>query len=128
MRKWADAYWDAVARQDAETLRTYFASKAVVRWHCTNEQFTAEGFIRANCEYPGQWHGQVERTETLPNGLCTVTHVWSDQLSCHAVSFFCFDAAGRIVSLDEYWGDDGAAPMWRQTLEMSRPIQLPKNA
>ena len=55
------AYWRAVAEQDREALAGWFAPRAAIRWHCTNERFTAEEFIRSNCEYPGKWHGQVER-------------------------------------------------------------------
>jgi len=122
MHDWVNQYWDAIACQDAQALRAYFSSDAVVRWHCTNEQFTTEGFIRANCDYPGSWSGAVERVEPIPGGLCTAAHVWSDELSCHAVSFFHLNEDGLIVSLDEYWGDDGAAPEWRQKMALSHPI------
>ena len=123
MRKWADAYWNAVAQQDAETLRAFFAPEAVIRWHCTNEQFDREGFLRANCEYPGAWNGNVERLEVLEDGLCTAAHIWSSEISCHVVSFFRFRADGLITALDEYWGDDGLPPSWRQAMQLSASIQ-----
>ena len=33
-------------------MREYFHTAANVNWHCYNEHFTVEKFIRANCEYP----------------------------------------------------------------------------
>ena len=58
----------------------------------------------------------------MPNGLCTVTRVWSPAFSCHAVSFFRLNEHGLIQTLDEYWGDDGPAPAWRQQMNISSPI------
>ena len=54
-------FWDAVLRQDADTIREYFHPDAWVNWHNTNEHFTVEEFIQANCEYPGEWDGEVEQ-------------------------------------------------------------------
>lgn len=48
------AFWDAVLRQDAAAIREFFHPNAWVNWNNTNEHFTLEEFIRANCEYPGQ--------------------------------------------------------------------------
>lgn len=58
-------FWRAVLRQDAKEIRTYFHPDAYINWHCTNEQFTVEEFIRANCEYSGEWDGEVERIEMI---------------------------------------------------------------
>ena len=59
------AFWRAVLAQDEPEIRTYFAPDAYVNWHCTNEHFTVDEFITANCEYPGEWDGAVERIDTL---------------------------------------------------------------
>ena len=45
-----ERYWQAVLRQDRETLRGFFHPDAWVNWHNTGERFTVEEFIRANCE------------------------------------------------------------------------------
>lgn len=107
-------FWKAVLRQDAEEIRTYFSETAYINWHCTNEHFTVEEFIRANCEYPGEWDGNVERIEQTGDLTITATKVFSmdNRLSFHAVSFIRIEN-GKIVSIDEYWGDDGPAPQWR---------------
>ena len=44
------AFWRAVLAQDEPKIRTYFAPDAYVNWHCTNEHFTVDEFIIANCE------------------------------------------------------------------------------
>ena len=119
-----ERYWHAVLRQDAAALREFFCEDAVIRWHNTNEQFTREEFIRANCEYPGEWAGSLERAEPLPGGgLVTAAHVYAPQsgLSFHVVSFLRL-AGDQIAQLDEYWGDDGPPPQWRQAKGLGRPI------
>ena len=117
-RLWAD-----VARQDAAALREWFAPEAEVYWHCTDERFTAEEYIRANCEYPGDWEGAVERAEWTEDGCVSVTAVWPKDRSArfHAVSFFRF-AEDRITRLDEYWADDGPPPQWRKEKHIGSSI------
>lgn len=116
-------FWQDVLRQDPNAIRGYFDKYAVINWHNTNEQFNAEEFIRANCEYPGKWGGKVERIETIADLIITVTHVWAKdkQLSFHATSFIRIEQE-KIVSIDEYWGDDGSAPEWRRSIGIGRPI------
>ncbi|EIK81944.1 hypothetical protein CGSMWGv1400E_01445 [Gardnerella vaginalis 1400E] len=38
---------------------------AVIRWHCTNEKFSAQEYIDVNCNYPGDWDGAIERIEEI---------------------------------------------------------------
>ena len=107
-------FWSAVLRQDADAIRDYFHPDGWVNWHNTNEHFTVEEFIRANCEYPGEWDGEVEREEQCGDLVITATHVYTKDrsLSLHDASFIKLDG-DKIVSIDEYWGDDGVAPQWR---------------
>ena len=56
------AFWSAVLSQDRKALPEYFCRGAVIRWHCSNERFTVEEYVRANCDYPGQWAGE-DRTD-----------------------------------------------------------------
>ena len=53
-------FWKDVLEQDADAIRCYFDKNAYINWHCTNEHFSVEDFIVANCEYPGNWDGEVE--------------------------------------------------------------------
>ncbi len=114
-------YWSCIAAQDEERLRDYFDEDACIRWHNTNEQFNVEEFLRANCEYPGKWNGEIERIETIEKTVITVTRVWTNEISFHVTSFFEV-TSGRIRKLDEYWSDDGEAPQWRQDKHIGKPI------
>ncbi len=107
-------FWRDVLKQDAVSIKKYFHPDAYVNWHCSNEHFTVDEFIRANCEYPGEWDGEIERKEVIANLIITVTHVWTkDQsMSFHVTSFIKIDDE-LITSIDEYWGDDCNAPQWR---------------
>ena len=107
-------FWRDVLAQKADAIRAYFHQNAYINWHCTNEHFTVEEFILANCEYPGDWDGEVERLERVNDLFITVTHVYSQDrtLSFHVTSFIKV-LSGKIAALDEYWADDGAAPEWR---------------
>ncbi len=82
-------FWDAVLKQDAEKIRTYFREDANVNWHCTNEHFTVEEYIRANCEYPGEWDGTVERIEKMNDLTVAAVNVYARDRSAsfHVVSF-----------------------------------------
>ena len=118
-------FWAAVLGQDAGAMRPYFHEDARVNWHNTNEQFTVEEFIRANCEYPGQWDGEVERVVEQGGLVITATRVWAagGGPSFHVVSFIQLREE-RIMSVDEYWGDDGAPPQWRVEKQIGRAIPM----
>lgn len=117
-------FWKAVLAQDADAIRKYFAEGAVINWHCTNERFTVEEYLRANCEYPGKWGGEVERIEQVGGLWITVTRVWPTDKSCsfHVASFLQ-TAGDRITALDEYWADDGIPPQWRLEKRIGRAIR-----
>lgn len=118
------SFWRDIAMQSGEALREYFTPDACIRWICSNEQFSVEEFIIANCEYPGSWQGEVERIELLEDKIITVARVWPSEgsISFHAVSFFEL-SGDKIARLDEYWGDDGPAPQWRLDRRIGKPIR-----
>ena len=118
-----DAYWHCVLHQDADALSGFFTDDAVIRWHNTDEQFSVSQFVRANCEYPGKWQGQIQRRENCGNEMITVVRVWSDTVSFHVTSFFAMNGS-KIQTLDEYWGDDAPAPQWRRAMQIGCPIGL----
>lgn len=107
-------FWKAVLVQDENEIRKYFHEDAYVNWHCTNEHFNLDKYIIANCEYPGEWNGVVERTEEMGNLLVTVANVYpkDKSVSFHVTSFIRI-VNDKIISLDEYWADDSDAPQWR---------------
>ena len=116
-------FLNAVLKQDAERLRTYFSDSAYINWHCTNEPFTVEEYIQANCEYPGTWDGTIERIEQIGNLIITAVNVYSvDRTSSfHVVSFIKLKD-DQIIAMDEYWGDDGVPPQWRLEKRLGRKI------
>lgn len=118
------AFWKDVLSQNREAIRTYFHEDAFVNWHCTNERFNVEEFIRANCDYPGKWDGNIERVEKIGDLMISVVNVYptDGSASFHAVSFIRM-IGDRIASVDEYWSDDGSAPAWRQKMNIGTPIK-----
>ena len=117
-------YWDAVIGQDAQSMTTFFWEDAQIRWHNTNECFSVSEFIRANCEYPGQWHGEIEHIVNNGSLVITVTHIYNHEetVSHHAVTFFTLKE-GKIAGIDEYWGEDGLPPRWRQEMNIGSTIR-----
>lgn len=119
-----EQFWADVLGQNPQAIRAYFHPDAWVNWHNTNEHFTVEEYIQANCEYPGDWDGKVEKVLRTDDHIITAAHVYSKdkQLSFHVASFIRV-VDGRIASMDEYWGDDGEAPRWRQELHIGTKIR-----
>lgn len=118
------SFWNDVAQQKDSALKHYFTQDAYIRWNNTNEQFSVYEYVIANCEYPGDWRGEIERIETMGDLSITVTRVWlsDDSASFHVTSFFEFEG-DHIKVLSEYWGDDGLAPKWRLDKHIGRPIR-----
>lgn len=116
-------FWKYVLEQNADKMREFFHKDSYVNWHCTNEHFNVEEYIRANCEYPGDWAGEVERIETVNNLIITVTRVYPKEgtSSFHVTSFFSIEDS-MIKSVDEYWADDGEAPDWRKQMGIGKVI------
>lgn len=121
MENFIKDFWKDVASQNKEKLRTYFCENAIIKWHCTNEFFSVDEYIIANCEYPGSWNGEVERIIQFDNEIITVARIWSEDMSCHVTSFFLMED-NKIKELDEYFGDDGIAPKWRLDKKIGMPI------
>ena len=119
-----EAFWEAVIEQKADVLRTLFHKDAYINWHCSNEHFSVEEYIQANCEYPGEWYGMIERTESVGDLTILVGNILSKDksLSLHVVSFIR-TRDNKIISMDEYYGDDGLPPQWRIEKNIGIPIK-----
>lgn len=118
-------FWKDVVEQNATNLKQYFSKEALIKWHNTNELFTVEEYITANCEYPGKWNGDIERIEGINGTIITVVRVYDleDKISVHATSFITF-YEDKIVEIDEYWGDDGQPPQWRLDEKIGKQIRF----
>lgn len=118
--------WAAMDQQHWGALPTFFVPEATICWPNTNERFTVTEYVRANSEYPGDWRIAVERIEKLEaveNMFVSVVRVVLAEgtLCFHAVSFFTF-VGDKIISLTEYWSEDGAPPAWRIQLGIGQPL------
>ena len=120
----AEGFFKDVLQQDELQLRKRFCDDAVIRWHCTNEVFTPDEYVRANCEYPGSWSGEIERAEECGDCIVMAARVFrtGHPGSYHVVSFITL-RAGKIMALDEYWADDGKPPEWRRKMNIGRPLK-----
>lgn len=113
----------AVAKQNADDLWDFFTPNAVICWHDSNERFTVDEYIRANCEYPGVWDGEIRRVERIEGGIVMVTKITSSE-SSHLVTAFVKLTEGKISRLDEYYSDCNEAPEWRKEMKIGKPIKF----
>lgn len=118
------AFWQDVLSQNREHLSSWFREDAVIRWHCSNEQFTVEEYVRVNCDYPNDWSGEIERVEEAGSTVILAGRVYpvDRSMSFHVVSFLRIENE-KITEMDEYWADDGEAPDWRREMKIGKPIR-----
>ena len=96
----------------------------MIRWHCTNERFTVAEYVRADCEYPGDWAREIERVEISGDTVILAGRVYpADKSASFHVTSFLKIRDGRIGEMDEYWADDGEPPAWRREMKIGRPIR-----
>ena len=117
------AFWHDIISQNRVALPSYFCDDAVIRWHCTNEQFTVADYIKADCDYPGTWTGEIERVERFDSKVILVGKVHSEdgKVACYVASFIRLDG-DKVAEMDEYWADAGEIPAWRRELGIGKPI------
>ena len=120
-----NSFFKDVINQNRSALPAYFCEDAVIRWHCTNEQFSLSEYVQANCDYPGKWKGGIERTEEFGSTIVVVGKVFSEDesISCHVTSFIKLKD-DKISELDEYWADDTEAPLWRKKLGIGKFLRF----
>ena len=100
----AQALWADIGAQRWDALAAYFLPGALIFWHNTDECFTAEEFVRANREYPGNWRIEIERVHALADAAATAVRVYGpDGTSFHAASFFTF-RHGKIEDMARFLG------------------------
>lgn len=118
-----NTFWKDVLAQDRGKLPANFREGALIRWHCTNEEFTVDEYIRANCDYPGDWDGTIERVINCENLIIAIVRVYPrDFSSSFHVTSIAELKDEKIIALDEYWANDGEAPLWRQEIGIGRKL------
>ncbi|WP_067141669.1 hypothetical protein [Oceanivirga salmonicida] len=107
-------YWKYILEQNPKKIREFFHKDAIIKWHNTKEVFNVKKFISINCKYPGKWAGNIEKLERINDLIITVVNVYeiNKKSSFHAVSFIKVENS-KIISIDEYWGEDANIPDWR---------------
>ena len=70
IRDRAQALWADIGAQRWDALAAYFLPGALIFWHNTDACFTAEEFVRANREYPGNWRIAVAYTHLAAIRAC----------------------------------------------------------
>lgn len=124
-------FFEAIINQQGNRLRSFFKQDATVIWVNTNEEFTVDEYIRANCEYPGEWKGIIEDIQCYSrfddyNRVIVIAKVWDNKgIASRVVSFIELDdtESEHIQTMTEYWSDIGDPPKWRQALRIGKRYQ-----
>lgn len=111
-----EEFWKKINEKRWDDLADFFTYDAKINWPNTSETFEVSRFVSVNKHYPGDWKIAIEKVLSSFNTVISVVLVNFGNLSFHAVSFFYF-VDGKIVCLEEYWGDDGEPPLWREQLK-----------
>jgi len=114
-----------VVSKKAETIRGYFAEGAIICWHDSNEQFTLDEFIKANCEYPSIWGCEIERIEKFEKGFVVAAQMDHPQDGFYVkyVSFIELNSDEKVQRLDEYFVAIEEIPQWRRDMNVGQPIK-----
>ena len=114
-----------VVSKKAETIRGYFAEGAIICWHDSNEQFTLDEFIKANCEYPSIWRCEIERIEKFEKGFVVAAQMDHPQDGFYVkyVSFIELNSDEKVQRLDEYFVAIEEIPQWRRDMNVGQPIK-----
>lgn len=110
--------WAAFEARDWPGARALFAPDARCTWWTSGERLLgAEAIVHVNAVYPEGWHIEPLAVERLADGrVLSLVRVDHGAASHYAHSWFAFDEAGRVASVDEYWAEVVAPPAWRDGL------------
>ena len=111
-------FWELFDAAEFKEAGNLINPIAKIRWWNTREEFNKENFIEANSNYPGRWNISIERLESFNDLVITVVKVVENEISFYATSFFKLEE-GRIVRIDEYWGENSEPPEWRMKRSLS---------
>jgi ketosteroid isomerase-like protein len=107
--------WAAFQARDWPCARDLLRDDLVVTWWTSGERFTqADGFFRAQSEYPEGWTIRLIECEQLGTGrVMSLVRVDHPPHHFYATSLFTL-SGGKIAALDEYWATAEAPPAWRE--------------
>jgi hypothetical protein len=106
LKKIVRKFWGDINARRWDNLAGYFSKGARISWPNTEESFDAEGFRSVKSRRPGYWYVEVEKILRAGKLVVSVVKVSNNAMSFHVASFFKFKSR-KIISLSEYWGEDG---------------------
>jgi len=108
-------FWQAMDKQDWESLRAFFGEEAIIVWPNTGEKFTPSRYVEINENYPGTWNIDLEHLETGDEFVVSVVNIHSpsEPATLRGIAFFKIEA-GLIIRLTEYFADNHDRPLWRK--------------
>ncbi|MCL2353702.1 MAG: nuclear transport factor 2 family protein [Defluviitaleaceae bacterium] len=117
----AKSFLNAIVTQNAKELKGFFKPDAIIKWEDSHEQLSVEGYIRANCEYPGSWQGKIKNIRHLKESdadMVVVSKINDDKgIAFHVVSFITLCENKKLITkLVEYYGDINEPPQWRKDM------------
>jgi hypothetical protein len=112
-------YWGLIQARDWAGAQALLAPDAICTWWATRERFVgAAAIIHVNAVYPEGWRLDLLDLQCLADGrVLSLVRVEQHGQSFYATSFFALQD-GRINSIDEYWCDVQAAPVWRAGMDL----------
>ncbi|MDR1515646.1 MAG: hypothetical protein LBS45_08125 [Synergistaceae bacterium] len=106
IKKIVRKFWSDINARRWDNLAGYFSKGARINWPNTGESFDAEGFRSVKSRRPGYWYVEVEKIIRAGKLAVSIVKVSNNATSFHVASFFKFKSR-KILSLFEYWGEDG---------------------
>jgi ketosteroid isomerase-like protein len=97
-------FWTATEGRDWDALEALLAEDLVYEMEQTRERVRGKrAFLRFFAEFPGDWHLTVRRVIAGDDGGVSVLDFVVDGESMVGITFFTFDADGRVSRLEDVW-------------------------
>ena len=110
-------FWAATEARDWDGLADVLADDLVYEMEQTRELVRGKpAFVRFFSEFPGDWHLVVRRIiADADGGVSTLDFTVGDEHMV-GITFFPFDADGRITRLEDVWPEPYERPAGRAHL------------
>jgi ketosteroid isomerase-like protein len=97
-------FWAATEARDWDALEALLAEDLVYEMEQTRERVRGkQAFLRFFAEFPGDWHLVLRRVIAGADGGVSVLDFTVDGEPMVGITFFTFDADGRVSRLEDVW-------------------------